>query len=90
MAAQSNRYSHFRHVLPAHELRANSGQLTFLPLWMGNKQSLCYHQSQHRIAQELQALIISRARRLFVPALNRLVGHCPFRSSPLVRTGTMR
>jgi hypothetical protein len=65
MVAQANGRCNFGHVLAAHKLRANTGQLAFLPIGMGKEQRLAYNQTQDRVAEKLHALIVSSVAIVF-------------------------
>ena len=62
VAAQADGLGDLRHVLAADQLSADAGQLALMPLRMKQKQRLGHHQSQHGVAQKLQALIVAGSR----------------------------
>jgi hypothetical protein len=81
VVAQPDRRGNLRHVLAAHELRANAGQFALMPLRVKLKKGLGHHQSQYRVAQKLQALVVAGSPASCLPlAETRSPARSPARS----------
>ena len=77
MTAQADGRGNLGKMLAADQLGADTGQLALLPLRVNQKQGFGDHQSQHGVAQELQALIIARTGGFDLAAGERLFAGCP-------------
>ena len=77
----------------ANEAMFHSGKLTFGDVGVCATKIICDDQPQHRVAQELECLIVKLARLFFVPWSDllmrpRAVRHCAFKQGPIAKAVT--
>ena len=80
MIPQANGRGYLRHMLPADQLGADTGQLAFLPLRVHEEQGLAHDQAKYRVAQKLHALVVAGRRHPIRSVIQSLlVGKRPVR-----------